>query len=669
MSEVKKKIVYSCLGLGIFYQVLIVLAFRLDSKIIIESPYNKSIQDVLLFNLNKFYINYFDQALFFDFGIVIPIIVVGFSIMFIQIGDKIAKPFWNLLIILLSFNLFFRIDTTSKLIYVALFILFFVNLRFKIIDIKLNYFEITFLWIVIFLIQNRFGFEYSNSCFPDCRFSGETILALFVSIISIFVFKEKINFKYVFVFIFMSSLVLNPLNYQGGILCCGNSGFEINDNAITVSKNQWENFGKQENSYRTEDYITIELLAVNSNPYDNESDNRSQYPPMSLLVTNVIKKIANTLNNYPSIFQNVNNLSFLIFLSLTINLFLLFYHLKYKTELFKNIILFTSLIYLNSISPSAFIILTFKALIYFAILYINKDYLKNLKNNFYVLVPISFAFLFAVDRGNIDMILFPIVLIFLHYFFNQKYLASSLFLALAISFKIFPVLLLFLFFQKNLFKYATATIAWCTGIFLLSLDILNIKLQSVFQIFSTIINFSSGSIFTNPVAYSGLNSSFISFTKQYLSFLNLGFIFGNVSESGQYDIYSSFGLWSAFYVLPFLNLVLSLYLVFKLIRYVLGTKQISLEAVILINLIFLIYFPLNFIYRISVVISLLLYYQSKFENKHITYSLFILLIPTDLFYFPSHLEIVNLSGLVYFPTYIYLFRELLKKNTSINISV
>jgi len=669
VSEVKKKIVYSCLGLGIFYQVLIVLAFRLDSKIIIESPYNKSIQDVLLFNLNKFYINYFDQALFFDFGIVIPIIVVGFSIMFIQIGDKIAKPFWNLLIILLSFNLFFRIDTTSKLIYVALFILFFVNLRFKIIDIKLNYFEITFLWIVIFLIQNRFGFEYSNSCFPDCRFSGETILALFVSIISIFVFKEKINFKYVFVFIFMSSLVLNPLNYQGGILCCGNSGFEINDNAITVSKNQWENFGKQENSYRTEDYITIELLAVNSNPYDNESDNRSQYPPMSLLVTNVIKKIANTLNNYPSIFQNVNNLSFLIFLSLTINLFLLFYHLKYKTELFKNIILFTSLIYLNSISPSAFIILTFKALIYFAILYINKDYLKNLKNNFYVLVPISFAFLFAVDRGNIDMILFPIVLIFLHYFFNQKYLASSLFLALAISFKIFPVLLLFLFFQKNLFKYATATIAWCTGIFLLSLDILNIKLQSVFQIFSTIINFSSGSIFTNPVAYSGLNSSFISFTKQYLSFLNLGFIFGNVSESGQYDIYSSFGLWSAFYVLPFLNLVLSLYLVFKLIRYVLGTKQISLEAVILINLIFLIYFPLNFIYRISVVISLLLYYQSKFENKHITYSLFILLIPTDLFYFPSHLEIVNLSGLVYFPTYIYLFRELLKKNTSINISV
>ena len=156
MSEVKENCIF-CLGLGIFYQVLIVFAFRLDSKIIIESPYNKSIQDVLLFNSNKFYISYFDQALFFDFGIVIPIIVVGFSIMFIQIGDKIAKPFWNLLIILLSLNLFFRIDTTSKLIYVALSILFFVNLRFKIIDIKINYFEITFLWIVILLIQNRFG--------------------------------------------------------------------------------------------------------------------------------------------------------------------------------------------------------------------------------------------------------------------------------------------------------------------------------------------------------------------------------------------------------------------------------------------------------------------------------------------------------------------------------
>ena len=75
--------------------------------------------------------------------------------------------------------------------------------------------------------------------------------------------------------------------------------------------------------------------------------------------------------------------------------------------------------------------------------------LKNLNNNFYVLVPISFAFLYAVDRGNIDMILFPIILIFLHYFFNQRYLTSSIFLAVAISFKIFPACSYFYFFKKN----------------------------------------------------------------------------------------------------------------------------------------------------------------------------------------------------------------------------
>ena len=324
MSDVKKKIIYLCLGLGLFVQALIVFVFRLDSNIIIESPYDKSIQDILLFNTNKFYINYFDQALFFDFGIVIPLIVVVFSIMYIQIGDHISKLFWNLLIIFLSLNLFFRIDTNSKLIYVALLILFFINLKFEVMNIKLNYFEITFLWIIILLIQNRIGFEFNNSCFPDCRFNGELILTLFVSIISILVFKEKFNFKYIFVFVFMSGLVLNPLNYEGGILCCGNSGFEKNDNTITVSKNQWENFGKQDNSYRTEDYKTIELLSSNSNPYNNNS----QYPPMSLLITNVIEEISSTLYNYPSIFKNVYNLSYLIFLSLTINLFLLFYHLK-----------------------------------------------------------------------------------------------------------------------------------------------------------------------------------------------------------------------------------------------------------------------------------------------------------------------------------------------------
>ena len=96
MSDVKKKIIYLCLGLGLFVQALIVFVFRLDSNIIIESPYDKSIQDILLFNTNKFYINYFDQALFFDFGIVIPLIVVVFSIMYIQIGDQLNVLFFQL---------------------------------------------------------------------------------------------------------------------------------------------------------------------------------------------------------------------------------------------------------------------------------------------------------------------------------------------------------------------------------------------------------------------------------------------------------------------------------------------------------------------------------------------------------------------------------------------
>ena len=388
---------------------------------------------------------------------------------------------------------------------------------------------------------------------------------------------------------------------------------------------------------------------------------------MALLVTNVIYKVSDSLYNYPSVFKNIYNLSYLIFLSLTINLFLLFFHLKFRTELLKNIFLFNGLIFLNSIYPSDFIIFIFNALIYLALININKDSLKNLNNNFYVLVPISFAFLYAVDRGNIDMILFPIILIFLHYFFNQRYLTSSIFLAVAISFKIFPALLLFLFFQKKLFKYALSTISWCTGIFLLSTFLLNIKLQSVFQIVSSIINFSSGTLFTNPIAYSGLNTSFIGFTKQYLSFLNLGFIYGNVSATGQYDIVSSFGLWSAFYILPFLNLFLLLFLLMKLVSYVISTKKFTIEATVLINLIFLIYFPLNFIYRISVLLALLLYYESKSEFKNLSFAIIILLIPTDLFYFPTQLEVVNLGGLAYFPICIYLFKQLLKNNTDLYI--
>ena len=124
-----------------------------------------------------------------------------------------------------------------------------------------------------------------------------------------------------------------------------------------------------------------------------------------------------------------------------------------------------------------------------------------------------------------------------------------------------------------------------------------------------------------------------------------------------------------FYILPFLNLFLLLYLLMKLVLYVVRTKKITLEVVVLVNLIFLIYFPLNFIYRISVFLALLLFCQSKFNYKNLSFPILVLLIPTDLFYFPTHLEIVHLSGLVYFPICIYLFKELLKNNTEINIDI
>ena len=74
---------------------------------------------------------------------------------------------------------------------------------------------------------------------------------------------------------------------------------------------------------------------------------------------------------------------------------------------------------------------------------------------------LNYPFLFVMDRGNFEALVFIFVLIWLYFYINQHYLISAIFLALAISMKIYPAVLLVLFFSVRKYRELAVSLG-CT---------------------------------------------------------------------------------------------------------------------------------------------------------------------------------------------------------------
>jgi hypothetical protein len=67
---------------------------------------------------------------------------------------------------------------------------------------------------------------------------------------------------------------------------------------------------------------------------------------------------------------------------------------------------------------------------------------------------LSYPFLFAVDRGNFELLVFVLLLAFLRFFTRGQYGWSALFLGLAIALKVYPVVLLVLYLPASRLRAA-----------------------------------------------------------------------------------------------------------------------------------------------------------------------------------------------------------------------
>jgi hypothetical protein len=70
----------------------------------------------------------------------------------------------------------------------------------------------------------------------------------------------------------------------------------------------------------------------------------------------------------------------------------------------------------------------------------------------FVFTFMSYPVLFALDRGNPETLILVLLLFFIHFYQRRQFLASSVFLALAITTKLYPVFLLVLFVPEKKYR-------------------------------------------------------------------------------------------------------------------------------------------------------------------------------------------------------------------------
>jgi hypothetical protein len=634
----------------IIFQIYIFQKYSLNETFLFKVKNDES-NNIFQNNFNLNYLEFKNFSYFQDFGFYIPVVVIISTILYLNYKSNI-----HINIKILSLFAGFYIVYSRLGIIEVFFVSYICYLTFKRYELK----KLFSLYILIYFFFNfllgRSSLFNVYSCKSDCSFQGEIIIALIVALF-FYIFVGNKNILLIFSCSLMITFLLNPINNIGGYFCCGSSNAVIIENTLSVNGYQWENFGKSLESPRGGDYSTIEKVSLNKNPYDEPLI----YPPASLVLTKSIFSLTKNIE-YSQI--NLNALNFSIFLIITLLIFLICFKKILGVPIVMNLIFISSYIFLGIFINEKYTILliVIKSILLILFFTMNKKILIN-ENNFLLLfIPLSFPFIYGVERGNLDLILFPLLLLFIILFKDRKYFSATFVLSLAVSFKIFPIIFLLLFFRKNNIKYIFYTLFQTFLITSYSFFILGYRYEGYLDLLN---NFSRPYLdLSNPINYSALTGSFTAFIKQYFSLLNLGYIYGETSNTGFYDVTTSFGIWTSIWNFPRLKILLIAGLLIFCFKYLLEFRTMaSVEFLMMLSIVFIIFFDFSPAYRFSIIVIPLIFYK-LILNQQMNLALLIFLLPVDFLFFPSHLTMVNTASLFYFPTLIYLFKLL--SNTSTN---
>lgn len=143
-----------------------------------------------------------------------------------------------------------------------------------------------------------------------------------------------------------------------------------------------------------------------------------------------------------------------------------------------------------------FYIIGIAILSYFAVKYLRFGSGYASATSIFIICFLSYPFLISVDRGNFEFLLFIFLLVFLSLFEREKYLWSTLPLAMAIGMKLYPAIFLFLFVSEKKWKEFFLT---CGLVFALSITSLLLFKGGIYLNIMYLLqmsNFSDNHLFT-----------------------------------------------------------------------------------------------------------------------------------------------------------------------------
>lgn len=555
-------------------------------------------------------------------------------------------------------------------------------------------------WLLSSLFIGRLKFTtFSNQICSDlvCNFQPSIMVVIVVSIILslCYRFKHNKSMNIVFLFLLIFPVVFNLLsistsvNSDGGIFCCGYTNIDsFRDNLNSNYSNldyQWEQYGKVGNSSRFEDFLQtkrfVEIGMENKTPYGDFP--WIAYGPLTFIIFDFYEKILKLFNISSPSFNTFFLYTTIVFsiISLT-QLLKVYVNIKnYKLLMLGNVTFFSFLFLSNYVlSENIFVFLFFLIfLVSFIIFIIKKLEYFELKTGFVILALVStFPMMYAVDRGNIDMMFLPL---FTYFYLNIKkknYRISILLLAIICSIKLIYIFMGILFVAEykgtsflNMLKKEIRLDGFSiplliTTVFIHSFGFLYMgNYKQAKEYLLNFINFRNiGS--ASPPSYTGHNGSFDGYLKQTFESLRTGYFVSGDSE------FILWGFWNLIKYNSYISLLTAVIILLVTIYLISNLKIHKTSFYLVISLILLMFSPSSPIYRFVIlipVVLMIIYSKDLNLPKSFIFFIAILLSITDLIYFKSYLEIVSTSSIFTFLISLTLVFQIIfvnKKNSTIS---
>ena len=145
-------------------------------------------------------------------------------------------------------------------------------------------------------------------------------------------------------------------------------------------------------------------------------------------------------------------------------------YLEYKSAQYPLLVIIGYLFSLIPMVPyPIYLVIICTVFLFFSLANLSVGHPLASATHIFIITFLTYPFLFAIDRGNFESLLFILLLAFAALYSKKQYLASAIVLSFAISLKVYPAILLILFIPDKKYREAALSIGATVVITMVSL--------------------------------------------------------------------------------------------------------------------------------------------------------------------------------------------------------